>query len=343
MKILKKIAVIALGVIMAGSVFALAACDGDTPPDDDNGNTANVLTAPTDFDYDYETGEFTFTATDSNAGYYFVRAFAVTNGVEATTYTTSSSRIAGGKTGELSGSIDTSALGWGEYNIKLMTYKAAGTDYTAPDAVVKALELGVNGVLEKPELMVITDGNTVDVIVDWYTLRDYYQYQCLPMLEIKFCSDEAMTTVVKTDTVNLHDCLSTWDGRHPAGGIMWGHDASNGVYHGVLTADGAPAAFKTGSYSYELGAGNYYVTVQAKSPASFISDSKVSDKIAFSLTDEEMNNDYKTFTSDRWIAPSVLGKPLVLDRVDTSKEHEGASARVDHALNQTGVLNRIKE
>ena len=70
------------------------------------------LGAPTDFQIDPNTGEYSFNATDERVGYYFVRFYALDeNGNETGEYITSSKRINGGKTGEYSGTLDLSGAG----------------------------------------------------------------------------------------------------------------------------------------------------------------------------------------------------------------------------------------
>ena len=93
---------------------------------------ADELQPPTDFTFDPLTGAVSFTANDANAGYYFVRVYPVVNGSEATAYVASSKRINAGKTGEKTSKVDVSTIGWGLYNVKLVTFPASGTDYTAP-------------------------------------------------------------------------------------------------------------------------------------------------------------------------------------------------------------------
>ncbi len=74
------------------------------------------LGAPTDFQIDPNTGEYSFNATDERVGYYFVRFYALDeNGNVTGEYITSSKRINGGKTGEYSGTLDLSGAAWVEH------------------------------------------------------------------------------------------------------------------------------------------------------------------------------------------------------------------------------------
>ena len=66
---------------------------------------ADRAAAPEDFTFDTVTGKFSFNAVDKNIGYYFVRIYSASSGVEAHEYTVSSKRLNGGKTGEIKGSV----------------------------------------------------------------------------------------------------------------------------------------------------------------------------------------------------------------------------------------------
>ena len=280
-----------------------------------------LLTPPTDFVFNTETGEFTFTTTDDNAGYYFVRVYPVIGGEEASEYVASSRRINAGKLGEKKGKVDVSTIGWGTYHVKLITFAASGTNYQAPDPVIINAYYGVGGVLEKPELMVITDGNTAEFIVDWYSISDYYEYQFMPNVTFNVYSDEACTALVMTDTVDLNDLRATMD-THPAGGYIWGFSTTSN--HPYLNGMG----FANTVWPYVLPAGTYYATVQAISDnEAVIASSKVSDVVTFTLTDAEPSGEYTAVKTALWQDPGVMGVP-------TAKPG-GAPGRVDEAATQT--------
>lgn len=270
-----------------------------------------------DFTFNSETGEFSFTTTDDNAGYYFVRVYPVVGGEEASEYVASSRRINAGKLGQKSGKVDVSTVGWGEYHIKLVTFAASGTNYTTPNPVIVTVYYGVGGVLEKPEMMIIADGNTAELIVDWYSISDYYAYQFMPNVAFNVYSDEACTALVMTDTINLNDLRATMD-THPAGGYIWGYSTTSN--HQVLNGMG----FANTVWPYTLPAGTYYATVQALSDnEAVIASSKVSDVVTFTLTDEEPNGEYTTSETALWHAPTTMGVPCAVpgtyaDRVDAA-------------------------
>ena len=328
MKRKNKLFLFCVGVLTAVSCFSLllAGCgkEEDSKGKDSSSSSESLhqLSAPTNFTFNTETGDFSFTATDKNAGYYFVRCFAVTNGTEANTYTVSSSRIAGGSTGEKTGNVDVSGFGWGDYNIKLVTFAAAGSGYGAPETQVLKAQYGVGGVLEKPEMLAMTEGNQVELVIDWYTINDYYMYQFLPTVTFNFYSDEALTTVVKTDTVDLHDLLATID-VHPAGGYIWGY--SNDSLHKPLGDKG----YLNDIYTYTLDAGTYWVTATANTTSSAFSASKPSDAVKITLTgDAATGAAYESVTTALWKAPSTMGVPVAMK----NDEH---SDRVDYAGSQT--------
>lgn len=329
-----------LAAILLFSGLTLAGCNNDkkeeTPTEKENKGddtpAKQTLSAPTDFTFDPATGAYSFNAVDVNAGYYFVRCFAVdASGNEATTYTVSSSRINGGTTGTKSGTVDISGFGWGTYDIKLVTFAASGTNYAAPDPVMIKVNYGVGGVLEKPEMQVTTEGNLAEVVIDWYTINDLYMYAALGDCVINFYSDEGLTTVAKTDTVDLHALLDTID-VHPAGGYIWGY--SNDALHKNL-AEGEKG-YLYDIYSYKLGAGDYWVTVQLKSSAPTVfSDSKVSDAVKITLTDAEATGaTYVSAATALWEKPSVMGVPVAMKNHDNSK-------RVDYAGAQTTTAELI--
>ncbi len=314
---MKKLGHIISCVFLITSCFLLMACSkqaSDSQKVSDDQPAGKVVTAPTDFTFDAQSGAFTFSATDENAGYYFVRAYAVTNGAEASTYTVSSKRIQGGKTGTLSGTVDVSSFGWGNYNVKLVTFAAAGSGYTAPDPTVLSTSYGVGGILEKPELMALADGNEVELVIDWYSLTDWYVYQYLPSVVFNIYSDEACTSLVQTETVDLSTLTVSY---HPTGGIMWGEDAAG--EHKWINDQ---YASKYDSYKYTLEAGTYYITCQAISGDEAIAaSSKVSDVVEFTLTSDAPTGAYTASKTSLWKDPEVMGVPLATaglytDRID---------------------------
>ena len=311
---------LACGALALAACIALSGCGGSSSSTTTAASTAasttavsGDLAAPTDFTVDPETGEFSFTANDENMGYYFVRVYSVIDGVEQDQYVTSSSRINGGSTGTLSGTFDVSGIGWGSYHIKLVSFVAAGTDANAPDSVTLTANYGVGGVLEKPEMLVITDGKQAEFIIDHYTLSDYKAYQYLPTVTFNVYSDAECTTLVKSESFDTNTL--TMD-THPAGGYIWEY-SNNGNHPYVSGSTLTPEVTME-----DLEPGTYYVTCQAvSSDETAISSSQVSDVVEFTVTADEPTGEFTSATTSLWQDPQVMGMPCAVagtytDRVD---------------------------
>lgn len=306
---------------LTGSVAAaalLAGCGGSSASSTaastaSSASTGDDLAAPTDFTADPESGKFSFTANDENMGYYFVRVYPVFNGVESDAYVASSSRINGGKTGTLSGSFDASTIGWGTYHIKLISFAAAGTGAKAPEAIILTANYGVGGVLERPELLVITDGSEAQFIVDHYTLSDYKAYQYLPTAKFTVYSDAACTTEVRSEEFDLSTLVMD---THPAGGYIWEYD--NGGNYPYFNGS---TTFVPQVTLNDLEPGTYYVTCTAVSSVSDIADSQPSEAVEFTVTADAPDYNFTAATTSLWQDPAMMGVPCAIpgqhdDRVD---------------------------
>ena len=281
------------------------------------------LTAPTDFIVDPETGEFSFTANDDRMGYYNVRVYKVENGVESNSYAASSSRINGDKTGTITGSFDTSEIGWGTYHIKLVSFAAAGTDMTAPDAVVLTAHYGVGLTFEQPEMLVFSSGNTMAAVIDWWSLCDYYFLETMPDIKFSVYSDADCTDEVFTETVSLDKMYEENHGMNPPSVIhYWGWSKTDGMFYIELTgdswgsSDGATKIYFNGDYypytltDMGLEAGTYYVTIQALSTLDYANDSKVSSAVEITLTDAEPSGEnFATGRTENWTDPTMMDMP----------------------------------
>lgn len=314
---------------LTGSVAAaalLAGCGGASSTAASTASSASTsgdLAAPTDFTADPESGEFSFTSNDENVGYYFVRVFPVLNGVESDAYVASSSRINGGKTGTITGSFDASTIGWGTYHIKLISFAAAGTGAKAPDSVILTADYGVGGVLERPEMLVITDGSEAQFIVDHYTLSDYKEYQYLPIARFTVYSDAECTTEVKSEERDLSTL--TMD-THPAGAYIWEY-SNSGNYPYVNGATLLPEVTMD-----DLEPGAYYVTCTAISGVEEIADSQPSEAVAFTVTAEAPDYSFTGATTSLWQDPTVMGMPCAVPGTYTDRVDFGGTQTTSAAL-----------
>ena len=296
-----------LGISLLISILSLGACSTKTTDDQatDNQTTGNVLATPTDFTFDTQTGEFSFTASDANAGYYFVRAY---HSGETSEYVASSKRLAGGTTGTISGTIDISGIGWGDYDINLVSFAAAGSGYTAPDPVTLKAQYGVGLNLERPEMLAMWSGNQVELVIDWWTLCDYNFKQHMPEMKFTFYSDEACTNEVKSETVDLSDLLATLKMNPPGLEYIWGWNTKDALHY-YTTVNEATFGFKYNLYPYTMDAGTYYVTCQAISKYDYSNDSQVSTPIEFTLTDAEPTSEFEYATTQLWTDPQQMDMP----------------------------------
>lgn len=284
-----------------------------TPTPTQSSAGGQMLTAPTDFTMDPGTGDFSFTATDPNAGYYFIRIYPVKDGVESIDYSAASSRLPGGSTGTITGKVDLPSMGWGSFRVKLITYAASGSGYTAPEPISFMVNYGVGLTLERPEMLAMTSGSQVELVVDWATLSDYYDYEYLPEMKFSFYSDPECTAEVYSDTVDLAT-LADVVMRHPMG-YSWGTSYSEPSLHyytanGTLTGFGPYVGSQTycfinNIYTYTLDPGTYYVTCQALSKLDYTNDSQVSTAIEVTLTDQEPTEEFTVSTTELWVDPPM--------------------------------------
>ncbi|EET58531.1 hypothetical protein BRYFOR_09539 [Marvinbryantia formatexigens DSM 14469] len=284
------------------------------------------LGAPTDFQIDPNTGEYSFNATDERVGYYFVRFYALDeNGNETGEYITSSKRINGGKTGEYSGTLDLSGAAWGTYHVNLTSFAPAGTDYASPAPVTVSIQYGVDQTLERPELLAMTSGNQLELVVDWWTLCDYAFTQYMPEMKFTFYADAECTQEVQSETVDLQPLMDTLRKNPPGMIYIWGWSTSEGPHFYTITSDSNEStfAFKNDIYTYNLEPGTYYVTAQALSKDDYTKDSQVSTALEITLTDGECTEEYTAVTTELWTDPTLMDMPGANpgqqeDRVDTA-------------------------
>ena len=301
----------------------------------------NMLGAPTDFTMDPNTGEYSFTATDERVGYYFVRFYSLDeNGNEKGEYITSSKRIRGGSTGEVTGTLDLSGAAWGTYHVNLTTFAPAGTDFVNPPAETLTIQYGVDETLERPEMLAMTSGDQVELVVDWWTLCDYAFTQYMPNMKFTFYSDADCTEEVMSDTVDLEPLMDTLRKNPPGIIYIWGWSTAVGPHFYTITSDqeggfgggSSTFAFKNDIYTYTLDAGTYYVTAQALSKDEYTKDSEVSTPIEITIAGGEVTEDYEVATTELWTDPQLMDMPgsnpgQQPDRIDTAAE-QGVSGQV---------------
>ena len=326
------------GCSSASSTGTSGATDGAGSTTSQEQTQSNELKEPTDFTIDPQTGEFSFTATDENTGYYFVRAYSLRDGEESGDEVTSSQRINGGSTGKITGTLDLSKLQYGEYNIDLFSYAASGTDYETPEPVTTVIRSGVGGKLERPEFLAIASGNQAELVLDWWTLCDYNSLQYMPKVKFTFYSDEACTQVVKEDTVDTHDLLAGLTMTPPGTGYVWGEKrdqsvvrwhTSTGEYSNSMMGGGDGGAtaemkfaFTNDDYVYQLDAGTYYVTAQAISDYEYVSDSDPSTPVKVVVTSDAPSADATESMTELYEDPETDGMSIwanpdeKTDRVD---------------------------
>lgn len=303
-----------------------------------------VLTAPTDFVFDPMTGDYSFNAVDENVSYYFIRFFEVKDGEISGEYISSSKRIRGGVTGEISGTIDLSDVAWGAYAVSLNSFAAAGSDFVSPDPVNIYADYGVGLPLERPEMLAMYSGNEVQFVIDWWTLDNYLYYEYLPYARFTFYADEACTEEVYSDTVDLALLKDTLRKNPPGIEEIWGYTLTGGLHlyeaQGTEVIGGPVGALSTDLYfcydlypysteSMGIPAGTYYVTLQAISRDDSVLDSQVTPAIAVTLTDEAPVAEYEMAATELWHEPGQMDMPGVNPGLQTD--------RVDFALNQPTV------
>lgn len=311
-----------------------------------------TLQAPTDFTFDPMTGNYSFVANDENMGYYFIRFYEMKDGEITGEYISSSKRIRGGKTGEITGTLDLSSVAWGEFAVSLCSFAPAGTDYVTPDPINIMCQFGVGLPLERPEMLAMYSGNTVQLVIDWWTLCDYRYNEYLPLMKFTFYSDAECTNEVLSDTVDLKDLAATMSKNPPGVIIIWGYhseaakdandlflykpdgyEEKSGESGGSMGGGSLnPLYFIYDKYEYTLPAGTYYVTCQALSRDAYVLDSQVSTVLEITLTDDAPTAEFQQAKTELWTDPQQMDMP--------GANPGQQSDRVDCCLNQpvSGML-----
>lgn len=184
--------VLLLGLCLVLSFAMLTGCGS---------KKAAAAAGPTDFAFDSETGEFSFNGI-GNADYYTVWVLAVDDaGKEAASYVAASQRLTG--TDKIIGSVDISALAYGGYNVKLLTFLEGDAD--TPDPVVEAIS--VTGKLSTPEFKYVQDGTTATVTLGKDTLTTYNENEKFTDINVNIYDGSG--SVVSTETITNADLVAT--------------------------------------------------------------------------------------------------------------------------------------
>lgn len=258
---MKKVkSVVALILSLVVSICALSimvSCKGDE-------EDKNLLTQPTNFTFNEETGEFSFDGVE-NAGYYYVRIFGYNEvqDVDDNIYISTSKRLEGGK-GKKTGTVDVASLVCGAYRVKCQVFAPSGTDFVAPDPVMKVIYKQQGVKLITPQFKLTSEGNKLTINADEYVFASYIKYQQFPCLKY----------VVKDSNGNVVQEIA--------------HLKSDLVYDLNLTTMMNLYAFTdSATKSVNLTPGTYTVQAIATTPtkdSKYISDADLSEVVSITLT-----------------------------------------------------------
>lgn len=191
MKKVKSVVALILSLLLSVCTLSLMiSCNGDKEKED-----KNLLAQPTNFTFNEETGEFSFDGVE-NAGYYYVRIFGYNEvqDVDDNIYISTSTRLSGGA-GKKSGTVDVSSLVCGAYRVKCQVFAPSGTDYVAPDPVMKVIYKQQGVKLITPQFKLTSEGNKLTINADEYVFASYIKYQQFPCL--KYIIKDANGNVVQ--------------------------------------------------------------------------------------------------------------------------------------------------
>lgn len=303
---------------------ALVGCSGSQSGDTGAAATAtqassDTLAAPSNFQIDFSTGDFSFDANDEGVGYYFVRLYPVKDGQQQDEYIASSSRINGGDTGQKSGNLDLSKLSYGQFNFNLVSNAASGTDKQAPDTQTYTYNVGKGCTMETPEFLAVADGGELDLSLDFWTLSDWYDLQFMPQVEFDVYSDAACTQQVASQTYDCSSLEPTKAMGPASSGHIWPYSAdgthlylqpaSGGQQAGPMAPSG-PVELTPEVTFDSLDAGTYYVTAVAKGDPTFgVNDSAVSDPVQVEITGGAATGEFTAYPSSHWVDPEFTGMP----------------------------------
>lgn len=313
--------------ILAGALattlgLGIVGCGQSTASDDSSSQTneqqsSAALGAPSDLSIDFSSGDFTFQSNDEGVGYYFLRVYNQGGASAGEEYIATSSRINGGSAGELSGSVDLSGLAWKAYDFNLVGYAAAGSGAEAPETQTYTYQLGVGGVMERPEMMVLADGNRAEFYIDLYTMSDWYKLQRMPVVQFDVYSDAECTQSVDSESVDLSDMAPEEAAGPWASGTNWATDAEalhkylepaegGAQQMGPMSGPTEPTGLVSQLVLEDLEPGTYYVTATALgSEDGKVSDSQVSEAVEFTVTADAPTGEFTASKTSQWADPEL--------------------------------------
>lgn len=327
-------ATLGLGIVGCTNTTTTTTENNENQTTEQTQQSADTLAAPSDLNIDFATGDFTFQANDADMGYYFLRVYTNTNGEQGSEYVATSKRINGGSTGEVKGNVDLSSLAWGNYNFNLVSAAPSGSDKAAPETQVYTYQLGVGGIMERPEMMVLADGKMAEFYIDLFTLSDWSKMQRMPTVDFNVYSDADCTQLVKTVSADLSGMAPMAAAGPWASGTNWASDA-NALHKYLQPAEGGgqqmgpgggasePTGLVSQAVLEDLEPGTYYVTATAKgTDDGKISDSKPSEAVEFTVTADEATGEFTATKTSLWQDPQLGGMGITAqegtytDRVD---------------------------
>lgn len=204
-----------LGVVML--IFSILTCGG-LGGSAKSGSAAAASTARgtleevTDFTFDFNTGDYSFTGTD-NAQFYVVRVYSVENGTESVSALAQSDRIDADETNAYAGSLD-AALTAGDYNAYVLAvasgYSPSTTRVSGSSTMLAQPKVTATWQGEDPDITVKVSITAGDAIAQSYTVTvakngaEVWSNENVPAGELTLtAADLGAATLSKDDTYTV--------------------------------------------------------------------------------------------------------------------------------------------
>lgn len=261
------LSVVLLAMVLMGAAKATGGSDTQGGNDSSASVEAAVLTLDTN------SGSFSFQGA-SGVDYYCVWVYgADENGEAAGDYLAASKRLSG--EGEITGSVDLSALPFGSYVAKAIPFLESG----AAQVSTPTAQFSITGTLTTPEFKVSADGTEVTVSIDNNTMGTYYVSELFNQLTIRIYGPDGAE--IATDTITADEVVYT------AG---WGPNPASYAAEKTLTLD----------------AGSYEIAVTADGDGNYAAPSPESERVALTVAAGETG---EAATSGYVEAQSGMGGP----------------------------------